>query len=93
MPVRDRPVRSDPAAVTAVTNGPVPRAGFGGFIGVQARRAFPGAQALAQGAEDAAFKIDRIANAATGLTPDTDVPKAIADKPSRSAPAPRPPGG
>ncbi|WP_313901737.1 hypothetical protein [Methylobacterium sp. J-088] len=32
------------------------RAWFGGFTGVQARKAVPGAQAIAQGAEDAAFK-------------------------------------
>ena len=80
VPVRYLPVKSYPAAVTAFTNGQVQLAWFGGFTGVQARKAVPGAQAIAQGAEDAAFKTYLIANAATGLKPDTEFPKAIADK-------------
>ncbi len=39
-----------------------------------------GAQAIAQGAEDAAFKTYLIANTKTGLTRTTDFPKAIAGK-------------
>lgn len=62
MPVRYLPVKSHPAAVT----------------GVQARRAGPGAQAIVHGTEDAAFKTDLIANAATGRTPSKDFSKAIA---------------
>ena len=80
VPVRYIPVKSYPAAVTAFTNGQVQLAWFGGFTGVQARKAVPGSQAIAQGAEDAAFKTYLIANAATGLKPETGFPKAIAGK-------------
>lgn len=80
VPVRYIPVKSYPAAVTAFTNGQVQLAWFGGFTGVQARRAVPGSQAIAQGAEDAAFKTYLIANAATGLKPEKDFPTAIAGK-------------
>jgi phosphonate transport system substrate-binding protein len=79
-PVRYIPVKSYPAAVTAFTNGQVQLAWFGGFTGVQARKANPGAQAIAQGAEDAAFKTYLIANAATGLDKSVEFPKGIAGK-------------
>lgn len=71
------PVKSYPAAVTAFVNGQVQFAWFGGFTGVQAHKASPGAQAIAQGAEDAAFKTYLIANARTGLTKSAEFPKAI----------------
>ncbi len=74
------PVKSYPAAVTAFTNGQVQLAWFGGFTGVQARKAVPGSQAIAQGAEDAAFKTYLIANAATGLKKAPDFPKDVAGK-------------
>ena len=74
------PVKSYPAAVTAFTNGQVQLAWFGGFTGVQARRAVPGSRAIAQGAEDAAFKTYLIANAATGLKPGAEFPRDIAGK-------------
>lgn len=77
VPVRYIPVKNYPAAVTAFTNGQVQLAWFGGFTGVQARKAVPGSQAIAQGAEDAAFKTYFIANAGTGLTRGADFPKAI----------------
>lgn len=80
VPVRYVPVKSYPAAVTAFTNGQVQLAWFGGFTGVQARKAVPGSQAIAQGAEDAAFRFYLIANAATGLTRAAEFPKAIAGK-------------
>jgi phosphonate transport system substrate-binding protein len=80
VPVRYIPVKSYPAAVTAFTNGQVQLAWFGGFTGVQARKAVPGSQAIAQGAEDAAFKTYIIANAATGLKPGKDFPNDIAGK-------------
>jgi phosphonate transport system substrate-binding protein len=80
VPVRYIPVKSYPAAVTAFTNGQVQLAWFGGFTGVQARRAVPGSQAIAQGAEDAAFKTYLIAHAGSGLAPAKDFPKAIAEK-------------
>ncbi|RZK88703.1 MAG: phosphate/phosphite/phosphonate ABC transporter substrate-binding protein, partial [Methylobacterium sp.] len=80
VPVTYIPVKNYPAAVTAFTNGQVQLAWFGGFTGVQARKAVPGSQAIAQGAEDAAFKTYLIANAKTGLAKAADFPKAIAGK-------------
>jgi len=74
------PVKSYPAAVTAFRNNEVQLAWFGGLTGVQARRAVPGSQAIAQGAEDAAFVSYFIANAATGLKPSKEFPKDIAGK-------------
>jgi phosphonate transport system substrate-binding protein len=80
VPVRYVPVKSYPAAVTAFTNNQVQLAWFGGFTGVQARRQAPGARAIAQGAEDAAFKSYFIANAKTGLKPAKEFPKEIAGR-------------
>src|SRR3954452_17462215 len=80
VPVRYVPVKSYPAAVTAFTNNQVQLAWFGGFTGVQARRQTPGAQAIAQGAEDAAFKSYLIANTKTGLKPAKEFPKEVAGK-------------
>ena len=80
VPVQYIPVKSYPAAVTAFTNNQVQLAWFGGFTGVQARRQTPGAQAIAQGAEDAAFKSYVIANSKTGLKPANEFPKAVAGK-------------
>lgn len=79
-PVKYVPVKSYPAAVTAFINGDVQMAWFGGFTGVQARRAVPGSEAIAQGAEDVAFKSYVIVNAATGLKPSRDFPKQIAGR-------------
>jgi phosphonate transport system substrate-binding protein len=67
--VKYLPMKSYPAAVTAFTNGQVQLAWFGGFTGVQARRQVPESEAIAQGAEDVAFKSFIIANAKTGLKP------------------------
>lgn len=78
--VKYLPVKSYPAAVTAFTNGQVQLAWFGGFTGVQARRQVPGSEAIAQGAEDVAFKSFFIANTKTGLKPSTELPKDIAGK-------------
>ena len=80
VPVRYIPVKNYPAAVTAFTNGQVQLAWFGGFTGVQARRAVPGSLAIAQGAEDAAFKTYLIANARTGLAKAGAFPSAIAGR-------------
>lgn len=79
-PVKYLPVKSYPAAVTAFTNGQVQLAWFGGFTGVQARRQVPGSEAIAQGAEDVAFKSFIIANTKTGLVPSKEFPKEIASK-------------
>jgi phosphonate transport system substrate-binding protein len=78
VPVQYLPVKSYPAAVTAFTNNQVQLAWFGGFTGVQARRQVPGSEAIAQGAEDVAFKSLLIANARTGLKPGKEFPRAIA---------------
>ena len=80
VPVKYLPVKSYPASVTAFTNNQVQLAWFGGFTGVQARRQVPGSEAIAQGAEDVAFKSYFIANAKTGLKPSKEFPKEIAGK-------------
>jgi phosphonate transport system substrate-binding protein len=85
VPVKYLPVKSYPAAVTAFTNNLVQLAWFGGFTGVQARRQVPDSEAIAQGAEDLAFKSFFIANARTGLiksglSPSSSFPKDIAGK-------------
>jgi phosphonate transport system substrate-binding protein len=80
VPVKYLPVKSYPAAVTAFTNGQVQLAWFGGFTGVQARRQVPGSEAIAQGAEDVAFKSLVIANTRTGLKPSAEFPRQIAGK-------------
>jgi phosphonate transport system substrate-binding protein len=80
VPVRYMPVKNYPAAVTAFTNGQVQLAWFGGFTGVQARKAVPGSRAIAQGAEDAAFKTYFIAKTGLGLEKGPDFPKATAGK-------------
>jgi phosphonate transport system substrate-binding protein len=79
-PVRYVPVKSYPAAVTAFTNDQVQLAWFGGFTGVQARRAVPGSEAIAQGVEDTGFKSFFIANAGTGLLPGGAFPAGIAGR-------------
>ncbi|MFZ5699176.1 MAG: putative selenate ABC transporter substrate-binding protein [Pseudomonadota bacterium] len=71
------PVKSYPAAVTAFRNNDVQLAWFGGLTGVQARRAVPGSQAIAQGAEDVAFISYFIANTSTGLRASTKSPQAF----------------
>jgi phosphonate transport system substrate-binding protein len=78
--VKYLPVKSYPAAVTAFTNGQVQLAWFGGFTGVQARKRVPGSEAIAQGAEDVAFKSFFIANTKAGLKPSKQFPKEIAGK-------------
>jgi phosphonate transport system substrate-binding protein len=78
--VKYLPVKNYPAAVTAFTNNQVQLAWFGGFTGVQARRQVAGSEAIAQGAEDVAFKSFFIANTKTGLAPSKEFPKAIAGK-------------
>jgi phosphonate transport system substrate-binding protein len=78
--VKYLPVKNYPAAVTAFTNSQVQLAWFGGFTGVQARRQVPGSEAIAQGAEDVAFKSFFIANSKTGLAPTKEFPKEISGK-------------
>jgi phosphonate transport system substrate-binding protein len=78
--VRYLPVKSYPAAVTAFTNNQVQLGWFGGLTGVQARLSVAGSEAIAQGAEDVAFKSYFIANAATGLKFSKDFPAEIQGK-------------
>jgi phosphonate transport system substrate-binding protein len=80
VPVRYLPVKSYPSAVTAFTNNQVQFGWFGGLTGVQARLSVPGSDAIARGAEDAAFKSYFIAHASAGLTPGKDFPKASENK-------------
>lgn len=82
VPVRYVPVKSYPASITAFRNGDVQMAWFGGLTGVQARRLVPGARAIAQGQEDAAFKSYFIANTDTGLQRSDRLPDAFIDQPS-----------
>lgn len=74
------PVKSYPAAVAAFRNNQVQLAWFGGLTGVQARNLVPGSEAIAQGAEDTAFKTYFIARASTGLKNSAEFPAAIAGK-------------
>ena len=74
------PVKSYPAAVSAFTNDQVQLAWFGGFTGVQARRAVPGSQAIAQGVEDTSFKSFFIAHSRTGLAKSANFPAGIAGR-------------
>lgn len=74
------PVKSYPAAVAAFRNNQVQLAWFGGLTGVQARNLVPGSEAIAQGAEDTAFKTYFIAHASTGLKNSAEFPAAIAGK-------------
>lgn len=71
------PVKSYAASVAAFKNSDVQLAWFGGLSGVQARRAVPNAQAIAQGEEDMAFVTYFIANATTGLAPASGFPEEI----------------
>ena len=80
VPVRYVPVKSYPAAVTSFVNGGVQLAWFGGVTGVQARAKVPGSRAIAQGAEDTAFRSLMIANRGTGLEPAPDLQPAIAGR-------------
>lgn len=68
------------ASVEAFKNGDVLLAWFGGLTGVRARRAVPGARAIAQGKVDPNFRSYFIANAASGLQPGEDFPLELAGK-------------
>jgi phosphonate transport system substrate-binding protein len=80
VPVKYVPVKSYAAAVTSFRNDQLQLAWFGGLSGVQARMVTPGAQAIAQGAEDPAFYSYIIAHSSTGLKASDDFPKEIAGK-------------
>lgn len=80
VPVAYVPVKTYPAAVTAFVNNQVQLAWFGGFTGVQARRAVPGSEAIAQGVEDTRFRSFFIAHSRTGLARSPDFPSGIAGR-------------
>ncbi|WP_445357725.1 putative selenate ABC transporter substrate-binding protein [Microbulbifer sp. ANSA002] len=75
--VKYLPVESYSDTVEAFKNNKVQLAWFGGFTGVQARIADPGAKAIAQGEEDQNFTSYFIANKSTGLKPSEDFPRGI----------------
>lgn len=77
-PVQYVPVKSYAAAVTAFRNNEVQMAWFGGLSGVQARRLVPDSRAIAQGAEDQAFRTYFIAHEKADLEPAEDFPAEIA---------------
>jgi phosphonate transport system substrate-binding protein len=74
------PVKSYAAAVTAFRNNQVQLAWFGGLSGVRARSLVPGSQAIAQGAEDAAFVTYFIVNNSTGIKKSNHLPEALKGK-------------
>ena len=80
IPVQYIALKSYPASVTAFKNDQIQLAWFGGLTGVQAQRAVAGSQAIAQGEEDKSFVSYIIVNAATGIEPGDELPKAIAGK-------------
>lgn len=65
------------ASVEMFKNGDVQLAWFGGLTGVQARRAVPGARAIAQGTEDPKYHSYFIAHESTGLVRSEEFPSAI----------------
>ncbi|MAW59324.1 MAG: putative selenate ABC transporter substrate-binding protein [Planctomycetes bacterium] len=74
------PSSSYGASVQAFKNGDIQLAWFGGLTGVQARAAVEGANAIAQGKVDPAYKSYFIAHKDSGIEPGEDFPMAIADK-------------
>jgi phosphonate transport system substrate-binding protein len=77
VPVEFVPSSDYKASVEMFKNGQIQLAWFGGVTGVQARAAVPGAQAIAQGEEDLAFKSYFIAHKDAGLTKSADFPMSI----------------
>lgn len=67
------------ASVKKFRDGDVQLAWFGGVSGVKARQAVSGAQAIASGEADLAFKSYFIANTSTGLTKSDEFPVGIKD--------------
>ncbi len=74
------PVKSYSASVAAFKNNQVQLAWFGGLSGVRARRAVPGAQAIAQGLEDQRFVTYFIAHRSAGISYREKFPEKIAGR-------------
>ncbi len=68
------------ASVDAFKNGDLQLCWFGGFTGVQARIAVPGARAIACGPRDMKFKSYFVANKSLGLTKSDEFPMALKGK-------------
>lgn len=77
VPVVFVPTADYAASVEAFVNGDVRLAWFGGLTGVRARRAVPGARAIAQGRADPQYRSYFIAHAGSGLTPSDAFPAAL----------------
>ena len=67
------------ASVEMFAGGDVQLAWFGGLTGVQARRAVPGATAIAQGVVDPAYKSYFIARRDAGIVPSEEFPLDLAE--------------
>lgn len=80
VPVEYAHVSDYGASVEAFKAGDVQLAWFGGLTGVRARRAVPGARAVAQGRIDPRYRSYFVANPASGLAPEQDAfPLGLAD--------------
>jgi len=77
VPVEYVPASDYGASVEMFKNGDVQLAWFGGLTGVQARKAVPGARAVAQGVEDPQYFSYFIAHPDAGLAPSEDFPVGI----------------
>jgi phosphonate transport system substrate-binding protein len=80
VPVRYVAATSYETTVEAFARHEVHLAWFGGLTGVLARRLSPGAEAIAQGAEDDNFKSYFIANSRSGLSRSPGFPEGIRGK-------------
>lgn len=75
-----RPSSDYNASVESFKNGDIQLAWFGGVTGVQARRAVPGARAIAQGKVDPEYVSYFVANESLGIAPSDDFPMGLAGK-------------
>ena len=77
LPVEYVPATDYAAAVEMFKNGDIQLAWFGGLTGVQARRAIPGARAIAQGIEDQAFRSHFIVHRAVPVEASESFPMGL----------------
>ena len=77
VPVQYVPTEDYAASVETFVSGDVHLAWFGGLTGVRARRAVPGARAIAQGKADPEYRSYFIAHAGSGLQRSDDFPTAL----------------
>ncbi len=80
VPVRYAPTTSYEATVEAFAQRDIHLGWFGAFTGIQARLLSPGAEAIAQGAEDLNFKSYFIANSGANLSRASDFPASLKGK-------------